>query len=613
MPIRLLIIDPDLQLTSRLKPAIETAGDFIVRVCATGSAALEIVQHEPQDVAVIDFDVIGMPDLVSWLREVQSGLYILVTPRTSHQAAQIPKLNVQGSVTKPYFARQIVPVIIEAAAARQRFELLKDRKSSPIIKETPIHPDDTFSRMTQAAADTTKKKADDQAVPTVIAPAITETPIPDEATIGELVSGQTSRLQPAASPPRDDATFISPPSLPEEPKAAPKLDIEEPIPETESPSVALKALVVSVDDTPLENVSVQAVVEQVNTEIVAAGLTEPGAQTQSVPVWAQPEATEPPLPVVTPEAVTSPPPAPATDPADRVAQLAAQLTQLAVDSSARGILISKGDHLIAAAGPLPNEVLTDALTAIRAVWKKQQPIDTSDPEEAKPLISYVNITGAGDFLLFSAHTVEDMTLSLLFAPETAIRTMRRQSKDLFNALTAVPDPVVEVHSVPAAVETPTPSIEPPATQTEQPADQQQEVAAPSEPTPEAAAPTKPEAATPSEPMMSYGYVWLPKGGELLDSLSETIYELLPAVAQEQGWNIDELDLRSSCVSVQVNVPINTDPIQVVETLMRMTAEHIGDGDLWADAYYIIPAERLATDQEIASFLEFHRDAFQPNR
>ena len=58
MPIRLLIIDPDLQLTSRLKPAIETAGDFVVRVCATGSAALGIVQHEPQDVAVIDFDVV---------------------------------------------------------------------------------------------------------------------------------------------------------------------------------------------------------------------------------------------------------------------------------------------------------------------------------------------------------------------------------------------------------------------------------------------------------------------------------------------------------------------------------------------------------------------------
>jgi hypothetical protein len=100
---------------------------------------------------------------------------------------------------------------------------------------------------------------------------------------------------------------------------------------------------------------------------------------------------------------------------------------------------------------------------------------------------------------------------------------------------------------------------------------------------------------------------------LFEPLVETIYELLPAVATEQGWEIDELDLRPECVSVQVNVPTSADAIHVVETLMHITAEHVGDDDLWADAYYIIPAERLATDQEIASFLEFHRDAFQPNR
>jgi hypothetical protein len=276
-------------------------------------------------------------------------------------------------------------------------------------------------------------------------------------------------------------------------------------------------------------------------------------------------------------------------------------------------LISKGDHLIAAAGPLPSDVLADALVAIRLVWKKQQPIDTSDPEQAKPLISYVNVTGAGDFLLYSAHTVEDMTLSLLFAPETAIGKMRRQSKDLFNALTTVPDPVAE----PPVVEMPT-GGHPAVTPEPEPAASAPVAIEPTAPA-AATAPTVPTApAVPAttattDPMMSYGFVWLPSGGELFESLMETIYELMPAIAHEQSWEIDELDLRAECVSVQVNVPINTDPITVVETLMRMTAEHVGDADLWADAYYIIPAERLATDQEIASFLEFHRDAFQPNR
>ena len=67
-------------------------------------------------------------------------------------------------------------------------------------------------------------------------------------------------------------------------------------------------------------------------------------------------------------------------------------------------------------------------------------------------------------------------------------------------------------------------------------------------------------------------------------------------------------MQPSFVSVQVSIPATETPIATVETLMRETAARANDEALWADAYYIVAPGRAVTQQEIASFMEYRRDA-----
>jgi DNA-binding NarL/FixJ family response regulator len=616
MATRILIVDPDLQFTSRLKPAIEAAGDFIVRTCASGGLALDIVKDDPQDVAVLDFDVLGMPDLINWLREVQPGIYLLVTPRTASHAAQIADLNVQGSVTKPYFARQIVPVIIEAAAAKKRFEKQADHRKrdghtlEPVSK---IVPDETFRRMTEAGhTDTTKKRAS-SATPATTIP---EPPLPDDATIGDLVSGQTTGKRTAQEVAQiaDTSVMATPPSLPE----ATPAPVLEPALDADSPSVAMKALEVSTDDTPLDKVSVQAVVEQINTEAVETGHTQPGVLTQEVPSWAPTQdavATNALLPVTPPPASASPAPIPSSADA-RIAGLAVQLTQLTVDTSARVTMLSRGEKLIDAAGQLPPEIIPDAFNAIMALWRRQQ--SEADDEVGKTLITDLTIPGGGDFLLFSTPTVDDMTLSMLFSADTSMRSLRRQGKEMAAALNAHPEPPAPPVAA-APPEPSAPTLDPAATSAEV-APALADVVEPSQPLTTLAVPVTTEAPSaasdlpatteaPSAPpaaLTGYGAVWLLREGETMPADVEAA---LRVTAYERGWVLAAVACGPDFVNVQIDLPITLLPMNAVDAIMQECAERLGyPADvLWEESHYIIPTGRLASEREIATFRDFHRD------
>ena len=70
MTIRVLIVDPDLGFTVPIKRALEQSGDYVVNAFSSGQAAVEIVQRETQDVAILDFNVEDMelPELIEALR-----------------------------------------------------------------------------------------------------------------------------------------------------------------------------------------------------------------------------------------------------------------------------------------------------------------------------------------------------------------------------------------------------------------------------------------------------------------------------------------------------------------------------------------------------------------
>ncbi len=688
MTIRVLIVDPDIAFTVPIKRALEQSGDYVVNVFANGRAAVEAVQQAAHDVAILDFalDDMDLPGLIHELRAVQAGLFILASPRTSEQIMQLPLLDVQGSITKPYFARQLIPVIREAVAAKAR--LIKkeqerraeseagDGQATPIVPmlaEPKIQPDDTFNRLVNAihSGDTGKSQpVQDNAA---------ESPEPlilDQATIGDLVSGQP--IMPvdtsASAEPADLETM---PEVPGEEAVQPAADL------------AVMALGMAEDDTvPLDPLSIRALMAETSPALPPwtaaesadqptlvepavtledtqpsrhlvpqpAASLEPATQPRAQPpiqqearpgdtapggglvqerleaeqTSPQPPAAPVPQPAVPPmleepsfvaqvieeappTAFPSPPPEPPAPPqpvtsealpplpemADPVAKLALQLTQLTVNLSAQATLLMRGSELLASAGQMPPAAVAGIIVTIDQAWQ-------SAGDEGNALIRFVNIPGLGDFLLYSTRTVESMTLSMLFLSDTPLRVIRQQARQLTQALETVPERA-ESEAATTLPSRPT-DLRPP--------EHLYEVAGtPAEASPESAPIEAPTTTLPGEmvpraegPYAAYAFVWLPRADVIPEQISSVLLDWINTIAAEHDWQVEGVEIQPTYVTAQVSIPANETSTATVEALMRETAARSKDSALWADAYYIAAPGRPVTQQEIASFMEYRREA-----
>src|SRR5258708_18326947 len=123
MMINVLIVDPEIGFAVPVKRALEQAGDYRISVFVNGKAGLELLQRQPQQVAVLDFRVADfeLSALIKAMRRIQPTLTILVSSRTPDDTTQLANLDVQGNIPKPYLARQLITLLgnVENAALLQ--------------------------------------------------------------------------------------------------------------------------------------------------------------------------------------------------------------------------------------------------------------------------------------------------------------------------------------------------------------------------------------------------------------------------------------------------------------------------------------------------------------
>jgi hypothetical protein len=110
------------------------------------------------------------------------------------------------------------------------------------------------------------------------------------------------------------------------------------------------------------------------------------------------------------------------------------------------------------------------------------------------------------------------------------------------------------------------------------------------------------------PYTTYAFVWLPHSSPIAVGVSDVLVDWLTAIATEHAWQVDGVEVQPTYITVQISIPANETPTATVETLMRDTAARANDQALWADAYYIVAPGRAVTQQEIANFMEYRRDA-----
>src|SRR5260221_1250860 len=210
MVIKVLIVHPYIAFAVPFKRALEQSGDFVVNVFANGKAALDLIKRESQDVAILDFQIsdIDIFTLITSLRGTQPELVVLTSTRSAEGSMQSQSIAAQGSIRKPYFARDLGPVIRDALAKQAPGQ--RNREDRPTSGPS-VKPDDTFYRLvtTLYSGDTTGHMKPVKVAPEAASPSLLDEPeIPEGATIRDLVSGQQPPSASTETPP--DSALESP-------------------------------------------------------------------------------------------------------------------------------------------------------------------------------------------------------------------------------------------------------------------------------------------------------------------------------------------------------------------------------------------------------------------
>jgi REP element-mobilizing transposase RayT len=259
----------------------------------------------------------------------------------------------------------------------------------------------------------------------------------------------------------------------------------------------------------------------------------------------------------------------------RVAQLALNLTQYSLESSAEGTLLTQGGEIIAFAGHLAPEDISDLQAATENDW---------DAENGARF-RFVTLPSSGkDFLLYSIRTHARLTLSMVFAGTTPLRTIREQGRRLAQALQTVPD----------VAEPPTAVIEVEAAGLQAPLPVQQH--------------------TPP-PTSAYAYIWLLRdpNASLGQATIQAIHAGLSTQLGENDWRIHTLDVQQDYVYLLADVPGEQPPHEVIRDLKRRSAEiahaqspEITPALLWADSYFVLLPGRPLQTEEIHNFINMQR-------
>ena len=279
-----------------------------------------------------------------------------------------------------------------------------------------------------------------------------------------------------------------------------------------------------------------------------------------------------------------------------IAQMAVELTQYSLESSAQATMLSRPGRLLAHAGELPPAAIQRAFEILDAAWHKK-------PPHLDSIFRYITLPEVGEALLYAVAVEGDMALSLIFAARTSLHTIRRQARRLGESLNLIP-------------ELPQPE-EPPAARTRP--------RRPQPPAPEpAAAEVAPaevavaEAPPATPPMVGYTCLWIPHDPrlELRGEFAHELMGWLEEITRQEGWQVQALAIHTDYVQMSLEVPQNLQPDQVLARLMADTAERsavefpdLAFGQpLWADGYYLVTPPRELSDREIARFITFQRQS-----
>lgn len=267
-----------------------------------------------------------------------------------------------------------------------------------------------------------------------------------------------------------------------------------------------------------------------------------------------------------------------------IAQLALSLTDVSLELTADATLLTRDGEIAAYAGRMPREEMTELREVLGDDW---------DAKEDVSRIRFVNLPASGkDYMVYSRRTVDDLTLTLIFAGETQLRDIRQQGKRLVAALKAIPEVPADLQAIEAA---------------------QQSMDGIGTAVSDGVAST----AIIEDNILRnpFAYVWILRdsSGHMPRQTAQAIVSGMNVQLREQVWRVRELRAADEYVYLLADVPGDTPPNQVIRELKRRSAQiasaqnkSLDSDHLWADSYLVVTPGRSLDMDEIQQFINFER-------
>jgi CheY-like chemotaxis protein len=151
MSSRILVVDPNEAFAIMLKEMLEGQGSYDVHVASSGSDALSIIRRENFDLTIVDMDLdpgdMGYRDLIAGVREKYPMMRIMVIPLMGERLPpESHQLNIQGTLSKPFFADDLLPGIKHALASQVQSQA-RPAPAGPPSPPTPVQPSGDLQAM----------------------------------------------------------------------------------------------------------------------------------------------------------------------------------------------------------------------------------------------------------------------------------------------------------------------------------------------------------------------------------------------------------------------------------------------------------------------------------
>ncbi len=140
--VRILVVDRNEAFATMLEQLLETNGHYEVEVAHAGSDALTLLRQSQFDLTIVDMDLdrkdIGYRDLILSMRQLDPTMRLMVIPILGQDLPpETRQLDIQGALSKPFFADDLLPNVEVVRDERSRHRGLLLRGDSLLAVEEP--------------------------------------------------------------------------------------------------------------------------------------------------------------------------------------------------------------------------------------------------------------------------------------------------------------------------------------------------------------------------------------------------------------------------------------------------------------------------------------------